>query len=858
MEQATNITITTVTPTRERKPFLVEGNTLKILFSQKNGICSVLFNVRKEQNPDGGEEARGRRKKRRRRGARSGEAMEVTESDAEREDEGEGEDGGVVDLEAHSEDEGEEEGEPEESRPEDFEVDPVEQEPLEQVPLEQEPSEPIEPEVREVPDGAGINLDGFEPIEEKIISDSSDVDVPQIAPEEEEAASQDTEPEPEVRRGRRSGRKRKERKETKKSDDEEEEEGEEEEEREPEQVKMIKPTGRMEIEIKGELCHEITSPFITFTLLVTKQEGSTNRYILNSIANVSSPAEATPLTVKRIVGRSYYFGNPTETSRMRGNTAMKHFRVVLDEVGIDAKTNLCLDDVRKLSNEKYGSVAAVFKNVLRGLSYFELANKLGSSIISDMDDNEVSIMKGTGTDVTDDQKITLFERLCFDHRFTDEQAAMFFPIREDAIKKIKTLHMAYTIYHDLLDQKKHYGNTILYEKEAVKWDDEAFELLASWQHLVHTDIASGSTSRGPVRIVQLNGDRKTEQELAKIMAGYVSITILDYIFDIDPISREDHSYFMRLKEILPQDNSDVIVVCSLNRRCKIVSLNAFNNTVKCYKDACNQPITTFTRKKAEDVPRIRGINTGANANANAKEKPRKPQLSLAKKIIAFGDNPLSDLSKAQKTPTTLMIDRTHFLSNEELLKLLKCKGSYIKRLILGGSKDCQTEKNCTVFHELSKGGFDMVNVIRPHLLYPFDCIKNNTKGFYNTIEDVLEDIPENQPANIYVTRAAKKTSYRNIVKQAKKQLLVSVFTIWDFNVEDASPYNIVIDLDDCKLSSLVRALHCSSNSRHNSIYFIGTRDKIDEIFSSGTNTKSGNFGTLFSNEFVYNMTEIDV
>ena len=174
-------------------------------------------------------------------------------------------------------------------------------------------------------------------------------------------------------------------------------------------------------------------------------------------------------------------------------------------MGLNPETVLTEAHLLSLSKHSDVKVARLFNNIARAPEYYDLVNKLGSDLTRDLTNKEVDYLYGIGLSDDEQEKVTLFHKISFAKRLEFEKMSLFYPPSPEKVRQMRTSHEAYELYHNMLQQIKSYGSTV-YSEGMNKWNDEVFEVLKGWPHILYTGEVIGTSTGINTRFIQLTCD----------------------------------------------------------------------------------------------------------------------------------------------------------------------------------------------------------------------------------------------------------------------------------------------------------------------------------------------------------------
>lgn len=222
----------------------------------------------------------------------------------------------------------------------------------------------------------------------------------------------------------------------------------------------------------GNLCSEITSPFIEFDLIVTQIGDSDLMKVDKILAFSYKFVDITMNNIRGCAFKSQYYGDssvPLDEKKKKFDfdfSALKAACRTLSSPITDP------NDFRVIQNRKANFVV---KNLAQPSDFFILLFRLGPDITHHIGVSEYPIVKNKDPAHVDTIN-EIYRRVCFLVQTTEDQASSFV-VEGFNEQRIRSLHGASSLIHRLNIERDLYGNTAIFEKRDDPWNPDALSLI---------------------------------------------------------------------------------------------------------------------------------------------------------------------------------------------------------------------------------------------------------------------------------------------------------------------------------------------------------------------------------------------
>ncbi len=304
--------------------------------------------------------------------------------------------------------------------------------------------------------------------------------------------------------------------------------------------------------LRGEFCSVLTSPMITFTLLISQSDN--NEWNIDRIEAHEPPAIVTIAEIRKSIKRSEYFGKTGSTS---GITAAVN--AALKSILANFKVNDPITALYMIDSVTDFRMKAVLRNIFAEPHYYESLNLLGSKLAASISVDDYEALR----DPDSPNRTEIFERVAFSHRIQEKSMQQLATPSD----KMLAIYRASLLYHQLEESERAFGHTALFEKTDDPWDSDTIEILKKKKDFVVVDNTFGG--KNYLRTAKV---AEMESETAVILKRFDKVMIVCAESDDD--HNEENGYVEWLKKQKTEHRDDIILFTTLPRRVGYLSNKA--------------------------------------------------------------------------------------------------------------------------------------------------------------------------------------------------------------------------------------------------------------------------------------------
>lgn len=332
----------------------------------------------------------------------------------------------------------------------------------------------------------------------------------------------------------------------------------------------------------GALCEEMTSPLLLYHIKIRMTKG--NLYEVVDIMGVTKDFKTlTKASIRRCLTKSQYFGKGADGT---GDTKVKAYvlkninnalQPLVNVHGFDAYATI--DGERFLNCLIFEKANYIFKNLFQDKDHYERVSRYGTKAIRGLSNEEQKTLdkhEDTDIDMQDefdlaDQKIDVFEKMCFMGQTSEEQKTTFLQegMPEHQTQRLRTrvddIWTASLLYHELVHAQKVFGEPCLKKRtDDNRWSKEVLSILKHHHDIVEVwkdDLALSDETPLYLLTKETNDIQKS---IVRCIKGLTSLTCIHTEVDDDHDSSE--GYFDRLRTLTRDKRASSVIVTPLKKR----------------------------------------------------------------------------------------------------------------------------------------------------------------------------------------------------------------------------------------------------------------------------------------------------
>lgn len=547
----------------------------------------------------------------------------------------------------------------------------------------------------------------------------------------------------------------------------------------------------------GDLCSEITSPLIIYTIKIKKNDYN-DLYIISEIVNFNLEFRL-PLTKKilkqSLIKSEYFYGLPTKIINDLLNPLDTTYRLSLNGPILEERILNCL-----FCGEKGKILRYICKNIFKDKKYYERVSSYGNVALSQLCESELKILELNpnddrkeleliilGDDIDKEEffdefeykliekRLSIFEKICFLNPISKEQKNIALincnEIWMDSEEKFESIWHASCIFNEMIEKSNFFGDSCyMKQQKDDRWTIEVIDILKK-----HVCVWKNLEKENEIYIFTLQVE-KAQNEIVDKLNKIKSLTVVKAENDTDHIS--SIGYFDFLRSLIKKHRTEMVIITTLDKRKRYLSDNTNFNYVYTFKEIAN----------------------------------------VSSKIV-------------------IVIDRCHILGLHEFHKMIMQFNTDQLHLYLCGSTLCLTENIGQPFQDIYK---------------KFCCVNYRVQSDRKMIsEDIqiekidkkFDDIPsmlnEYKPKGLmYIITNSKKEKQDLLNMGIDKEIGTdSIKTINELKYQDTSRTTMTIFIKDesqMNKNKLAKCISCAS-TKPKSVVIIGNDDDLDKVMNNSVN-----------------------
>ena len=540
------------------------------------------------------------------------------------------------------------------------------------------------------------------------------------------------------------------------------------------QAQMVKKRAQRfnsTVHIKGDLCQEITSPVLYFTLLLKNGKANlkdmkTQCYELVAIEDVTIPSKFCVGAIRRFATNSEYF-----LTCKQDEDFLKLRRLVRSSFPPQLlKVKKCDHDITEpveIPTTASPAVKWILNNIDKPVRYFTNLNIFGSGIMKKMTRDELLQMDGNSPQLI--CRLPFYGKIRNRRQF--DQIASGFHIEHQ--QRIFLSTFAAELYHELIEKERIFKQY---------WIDEPTETEKRWSNEVV--------------------DRLIDE--------------IPNIIELGLVASENNARFLKLKKYSIIEGKIKVHLQHL-KFCALLPFDVDDD--QNYKDTL---IDYVMRKHAMDKI---GVVTFVQRRI-AFLFDIFPQTRILSVDEWFGTNAFSNVDY-------LFVDRAHAADLEKFYKFLCCaKLRHIRQIYFFGSKKGMSDGVGNPFKAMCASKAPKFKIFKSRApKYPYRVRSDRIAGYMRLDEYIQkrlngECMVGNGGELILVSSVAK---LNDIIEKSEGKISEDSISVWHRKIQNEIVKELTcIVLDGMDRSQLMKCYNCSNDTK-NSILFIGSETELTMV-----------------------------